>query len=95
MTTQLIEQDFFWGFYNTGIAIGNTQSEAKTYAYAQTSDYPIFQQDYSLYSIIDTGSTALVISALYYESLIMNLFNDAGIDDWQFTQGVVLTKCSY
>ena len=36
-----------------------------------------------------------MISALYYESLIVELFKTAGIDDWMYTQGVVLTKCKY
>lgn len=36
-----------------------------------------------------------MICALYYESLIVNLFDKAGIDDWEYTQGVVLTKCRY
>lgn len=49
----------------------------------------------SLYSIIDTGSTALVISSLYYEDLIFQMFAHAGIEDWQYTQGVVETKCTY
>jgi len=37
--TQLIEEDFFWGFYNTGIAIGNIDN---AYNYEDTTDYPIF-----------------------------------------------------
>ena len=90
--TQLIEEDFFWGFYNTGIAIGNIDN---AYNYEDTTDYPIFQENKSLYSIIDTGSTALVISSLYYEDLIIQLFAYAGIDDWAYESGVVVTKCEY
>ena len=37
----------------------------------------------------------MVICALYYESMIVELFKKADIDDWQFTQGVVLTRCKY
>ena len=84
MTTQFIKEDFWFGTYNTGIAIGTV---GNAYNYENTSDYPIFQKDGSLYSIIDTGSTALVISALYYEALVTALFADAGIDDWQFVSG--------
>jgi len=91
-TTQLIDPDFWWGFHNTGVAFGN---ESNAFAYENTDSFPNFVQDNSIYSIIDTGSTALVISKLYYESLIRNLFEEAGIDDWQYTQGVVLTRCWY
>ena len=90
--TQLIDPDFFWAFYNTGVAFGDIKN---AYAYTNTKDYPVFIEGTSIYSIIDTGSTALMISALYYESLIKNLFAEAGIDDWEFTQGVVTTKCTY
>jgi len=80
----MIENDFFWANYNTGVAIG---SIANAFAYENTSDYPVFIENNAIYSIIDTGSTALMISALYYESLIYEIFNYAGLDDWQFTQG--------
>jgi hypothetical protein len=91
--TQFIDPDFFWGFYNTGIAIGVIEN---AFAYEPYPDLPevVFKEN-SLYSIIDTGSTALVISVVWYESLIRNLFDYAGIDDWQYTQGVILTKCAY
>ena len=76
----MIEKDFFWSFYNTGVAIGTIENG---FVYETVPDMPdnIFK-DSSFYSIIDTGSTALVISILYYESLIRNLFEYAQIDDW-------------
>ena len=41
-------------------------------------------KDNALYSIIDTGSTALVISVVWYEDLIRKIFAYAGIDDWEY-----------
>ena len=91
--TQFLDPDFFWGFYNTGIAIGDIEN---SFAYEPYPDLPeVVFKDNSLYSIIDTGSTALVISVVWYESLIRNLFETAGIDDWRYEQGVILTKCQY
>ena len=90
--TKMIDEDFFWSFYNTGIAIGTVSN---SYAYEASPDYPIFQEGNSLYSIIDTGSTALMISSLYYESLIYKMFDYAGITDWKYEYGVVVTKCQY
>lgn len=89
--TQMIDPDFFWGFMNTGIAIG---SISNAFVYGEYEDLPreVFY-DNALYSIIDTGSTALVISVLYYEALINELFKSSGVTKWTYTQGAVFTPC--
>ena len=89
--TQLLDPDFFWGQYNTGVAIGEISN---SFAYEQTPDYPIFVENNSMYAIIDTGSTALMFSSLYYESLIYKIFEYAGISDWTFAQGAVECACN-
>ena len=81
LTTQMLENDFFWSDYNAGVAFGTIDN---AYAYETTSDYPGLIEGNTLYSIIDTGSTALVICALYYESFIVELFKAAQIDDWVY-----------
>ena len=53
----------------------------------------MYQQGSSLYSIIDTGATALNISVLFYESLVLNLFDYAGVTDWQYKDGTPYTAC--
>ena len=35
VTTQLLDPDFFWGFYNTGVAVGTIDN---AYAYEDTDD---------------------------------------------------------
>ena len=81
ITTKMLENDFFWSDYNAGIAFGTIDN---AYAYEATPDYPGLVEGNTLYSIIDTGSTALVICALYYESIITKLFEAAQIDDWVY-----------
>ena len=75
----MITPDFFWSFYNTGVAIGTIDN---SFAY-EVVDLPgnVFEGN-GFYSILDTGSTTIMISILYFESLINNLFKYAGIDDW-------------
>jgi len=73
------------------VAIGEISN---AYAYTATDEYPTFLENNSVYSIIDTGSTALMITALYYEDLIYKMFEYAGIEDWRFTQGVVECNCN-
>ena len=46
-----------------------------------------------MYTIVDTGSTAILISALYFESLLEEIFSYAGISDWQLEDGYVYTRC--
>ena len=77
--TKMITPDFFWSFYNTGVAIGTIDN---SFAY-EVVDLPgnVFEGN-GFYSILDTGSTTIMISILYFESLINNLFKYAGIDDW-------------
>lgn len=65
---QLLKEDFYWGGYNTGVAIGDVENNA--FDYPSNGQYGVYQQGNSLYSIIDTGATALNISVLYYESLV-------------------------
>ena len=81
VTTQMLEDDFWWSTMNSGIAIGVVSN---AYAYEQTNEYPVQQENNSLYSIIDTGSSALMISSIYYEDLIIQLFDYAGITDWAY-----------
>lgn len=92
VTTQLLDPDFFWGFYNTGVAVGTIDN---AFAYENSDDYGVFVQDSSAYSIIDTGSSALNINGMYFESMVREIFEYADIDDWQYGSGVVSTKCKY
>mmetsp|Transcript_1795 Transcript_1795/g.2551 ORF Transcript_1795/g.2551 Transcript_1795/m.2551 type:complete len:270 (-) Transcript_1795:248-1057(-) len=89
----MVKPDFFWGFYSEGIAIGTVENSFG-FEVVPDMDGAVYDGN-KFYSIIDTGSTALVISVLYFEPLIENLFAYAGIDDWKFDSGIVLTKCKY
>ena len=87
----MIEEDFFWGDYCQGVGIGNTNA-ANTYSWQPLSDYNT-EVDQAFYSIVDTGSTALMISALYYESLITKMMEQVPSVDWSFQDGLVFTPC--
>ena len=90
----MIKEDFFWGFYGAGIAIGTIENSYR-YEVVRGTEGTVFNEDGDFYSIIDTGSTALVISVLYFESLIEKMFEYAKVTDWQYDQGIVITKCRY
>ena len=87
----MIEDDFFWAEYCQGVAIGDT-TIANTYSWQSLPDYST-EQNQAFYSVIDTGSTALMISALYYEDLIVKMMDKAPSVSWSFQDGLVFTPC--
>ncbi len=68
---QLIPEDYFWGTFCQGVAFGDT-SDMNSYAWAALDTHATWENN-SFYSIIDTGSTAMIISAAYFESFVANL----------------------
>ena len=75
------------------MAIGDFTIDENVYSWQVTDEYTTINNQGGLYSIIDTGSTALMISALYYESLINKIFDAVPDTEWEFDSGIVLTEC--
>lgn len=91
-TIKLLEDDFFWGGYCHGIGIGGTGAR-DSFMFQDTSEYST-EVNNSLYSILDTGATSIMISSLYYESFIHELFDRTpGSIEWEFRDGLVYTEC--
>ena len=50
--------------------------------------------DNTFYTIVDTGSTALMISDIYYESLIEKIMDEVPTRvEWEFRNDFVYTEC--
>ena len=50
--------------------------------------------DNTFYTIVDTGSTALMISDFYYESLIEKIMDEVPARvEWEFRNDFVYTEC--
>ena len=50
--------------------------------------------DNTFYTIVDTGSTALMISDIYYESLIEKIMEKVPARvEWEFRDDFVYTEC--
>ena len=84
--------DFFWSAYNQGIGVGSTDPE-DTYAYSPIKKHPDFVVNNAMYTIIDTGSSALIVSNYYFEDLIRLIFDKVGDDEYKFQGGYVYTRC--
>lgn len=90
-TVPMIEEDFFWADYCQGFAIGSTDAE-NTYAWASLEDYPT-EIDNSIYSILETGSFGIMISALYFESFIVKILDTVPEVGWLFEDGLLWVEC--
>ena len=76
----MIEEDFFWGTYVQGVAIGDTSPE-NSYGWATVEAHDT-EVDNAFYSIIDTGSTAIMISALYFEDYLTKIMEKVPDVNW-------------
>ena len=74
------------------MAIGDTDP-ANTYAWENYGDYAATVVDNSIYSIIDSGATTIMISTLYYESFIKRIMDRVPGVEWSYQEGYVYTPC--
>ena len=51
------------------------------------------EKDQAFYSVIDTGSSVIWISALYYEDMILKMMEKVPEVEWQFEEGLVAAPC--
>ena len=84
--------DFFWSAFNQGIGIGSTDI-GDTYAYKGLKDYPDWVVDGAMYTIIDTGSSAILISQYFFEDIIDRIYEHVGDDEYVVNGGYVYTRC--
>ena len=90
---EMIEKDFFWAQYCQAVAIGD-RLQSNSYRWGPIDDFDLEIRDGSIYSIFDSGSTSLMISKLYYGSLINEIFARMGNITWKYTSDFrVVTEC--
>ena len=83
----MTSDDFFWSAYNQAIGIGSTNNNF-IFGY-ENSDSKQFKQTInsqnglnSVYSIFDTGLSAIMISGFYFDDLIKYIFKYVGGDNY-------------
>ena len=87
----MLEEDFFWGNYCEGVAFGDTKA-ANSYGWGTLDNYDL-EKGNSFYSFFDTGASALMISALYYEAFIYKIFEKVPEAVWTYQNGMIYTDC--
>lgn len=74
---QCMPEDFFYGIYNFGMAFGTIEN-AFHYEPSPNVD-GVMLTEKGIYSVTDTGSSALIFTSLYFESIVREIFSVAGI----------------
>ncbi|MFO0117209.1 MAG: pepsin-like aspartyl protease [bacterium] len=79
-----VENDFFWSAYSQGIAFNDTKLD-NSFGYVDGQ---------MVYSIFDTGSSGILLSSDYYESIVNKLFQDyLKTMNFVIKDGVVFSQC--
>jgi len=74
--------DFFWSVSSQGVRIGEDNVKAFRFA---PDEQGVFTDEYSLYTIFDTGASEIYISSLWYNSFIAELTSEVAA--YQETRG--------
>ena len=85
--------DYFWSAPCQGVSIGDPSDPLNQYKWENYEAYSNTIRQNAVYSVIDTGSSAMMISSVYYESLILKLFERLPDVQWSFSRGAVITSC--
>ena len=81
MTEIPTNDDFFWSQWMQAIAFSSTDN-----GYSFEGGFP--------YTILDTGSSHLFVPEEFYETIIINLIEEAGNPEYLIQDGITLVECS-
>lgn len=59
------------------------KTDANVWGYEEAPEYSTVKQN-SMYSVVDTGSSAINFSSLYFEDLIYKIYEKVGGNEYQF-----------
>ena len=85
-----LNEDFFWSAFCQGFAIGNTNNG---WSWGSVKDQSTLVDDGNVYSIFDTGASAIVFPKTYFSQLLTQLYATMVGDEYELAQGYVVTKC--
>ena len=85
-----LENDFFWSAKCQGFAIGQTSNSWKWGSILDSYDTV---SSGSVYSIFDTGSSAIIFPRAYFARFLVELYSGMGGDEYELASGYVMSKC--
>lgn len=85
-----LNDDFYWSANTQGFAIGDTTN---SWAWGAIKDADATVNKNEVYSIFDTGASAIIFPTDYFGSFLTEMFNEMGGDEYELSAGYVVTKC--
>lgn len=85
-----LNDDYFWSAHCQGFAIG---SPSNSWAWGSVKGQSQTIQDGEVYSMFDTGATAIIFPKYYFQQVIMEIFSEMGGNEYEISSGYVITKC--
>ena len=85
-----LNDDYFWSAHCQGFAIGNTDN---SWAWGSVKDQTDTISGGEVYSIFDTGASAIIFPNYYFDQVIQEMFSEMGGDEYEVTDGYVISKC--
>ena len=85
-----LNDDYFWSAHCQGFALGTTDN---SWAWGSVKDQQDTISGGEVYSIFDTGASAIIFPNYYFEQFINEMFSEMGGNEFEVTDGYVITKC--
>ena len=65
-----VNEDFYWSTFTEGIALDDPRlTSENTFGFQDQEEYPL-ERGYQVYTIFDTGTSEIMITRIYFMSLI-------------------------
>lgn len=85
-----LNEDYFWSSHCQGFALGNTDN---SWAWGSVKGQSDTISGGEVYSIFDTGASAIIFPNYYFDQFITEMFAEMGGDEYEVTDGYVISKC--
>lgn len=85
-----INDDYFWSAHCRGFALG---APTNSWAWGSVQGEGETVSNGEVYSIFDTGASAIVFPKYYFGQVLKEMFSEMGGDEYEVADGYVISKC--
>ena len=85
-----LNDDYFWSAHCQGFALGSPDN---SWAWGSVKGQTDTIDGGEVYSIFDTGSSAIIFPKYYFEGVLFEIFKEMGGDEYEVADGYVISKC--
>ena len=85
-----LNSDYFWSAHCRGFALG---SPTNSWAWGSVKDEESTISNGEVYSMFDTGASAIIFPSFYFEQILTEMFSEMGGNEFEVADGYVISKC--